>query len=89
MRVLLTAGASAPEDLVAEICRLLVEEHGAELFTGEVIEEAVEFGLPVTLKRAMRAKGIDPEQRRIRVESPRIVAGTYGRDAVELTIEGR
>jgi len=88
-KVLLTAGASAPEDLVAEICRMLVSRFGAQLFTGEVVEEAVEFGLPVTLKRAMRAKGIDPQQRRIRVESPRIVAGTYGRDAVELTIEGR
>ncbi len=86
--ILLTAGASAPEDLVAEICRLLVDEHHAELFTGDVIEEAVEFGLPVTLKRAMRERGIDPEARRIRVESPSIVKATYGRDAVPLTIEG-
>ena len=88
-KVLLTAGASAPEDLVAGICRYLVERFDASLFTGSVTEEAVEFGLPAALKRAMRVRGIDPEARRIRVESPRVVEPEYGSDAVELTIEGR
>jgi 4-hydroxy-3-methylbut-2-en-1-yl diphosphate reductase len=88
-RILLTAGASAPEDLVAGICRYLVDRFGARLLTGSVTEEAVEFGLPGALKRAMRERGIDPEARRIRVESPRVVEAEYGGDAVELTIEGQ
>ncbi|MCC6676375.1 MAG: 4-hydroxy-3-methylbut-2-enyl diphosphate reductase [Phycisphaerales bacterium] len=84
--VLLTAGASAPEDLVAEICRRLLEKHGGTIEQREVFEEDIEFALPVTLKRLMREKGIEPDPRGIRVGAPVITRELYG--AVPLTVEG-
>ncbi|RMH13960.1 MAG: 4-hydroxy-3-methylbut-2-enyl diphosphate reductase [Planctomycetota bacterium] len=86
--VLLSAGASAPEDLVAGICRELVARFGATLALGDVVEENVDFALPGNLRKAMRARGIDPETRRIRVEPPQILEAIYGSTAVPLTIEG-
>ncbi len=82
--VLVTAGASAPEDLVAGICRTLVERYGATIEQRDVFDERVEFGLPMTLKREMKGKGIDPESRRVRVEAPVITEELYG--AVPLTV---
>jgi 4-hydroxy-3-methylbut-2-enyl diphosphate reductase len=82
--VLITAGASAPEDLVADLCKTLVERFGAQIEVADVFEEDVEFGLPGTLKKAMRGKGIDPADRRIRVHAPEITAELYG--AVPLTV---
>lgn len=83
-RVLITAGASAPEDLVAGVCRALVERFDATIETADVSSEDIEFGLPGTLKQAMRSKGIDPAERRIRVQSPEITAEAYG--TVPLTV---
>ncbi|MEM0984097.1 MAG: 4-hydroxy-3-methylbut-2-enyl diphosphate reductase [Planctomycetota bacterium] len=85
--VLITAGASAPEDLVAGLCRKLAEDYDATLEIADVFEESVEFGIPVSLKKAMKAEGIDPGDRRIRVEPPVITAEGYG--AVPLTVEGK
>jgi len=66
--VLVTAGASAPEDLVKDLVLELVERFGAEIEQHDVHREEVEFGLPGTLKGLMRARGIDPEGRRIRMD---------------------
>jgi hypothetical protein len=82
--VLITAGASAPEDLVAELCRTLVSRYGATIELADIYEEDVEFGLPGTLKKAMRGKGIDPSDRRIRVHAPVVTEELYG--AVPLTV---
>lgn len=82
--VLLTAGASAPEDLVAGVCRELLARFGGTIETRDIVEEDVEFGIPATLKRLMRERGIDPSERRIRVVAPRITRETYG--AVPLTV---
>ncbi len=82
--VLVTAGASAPEDLVAGLCRFLLEKYGGHIEVRDIFEEDVEFQLPVTLKRLMREKGTDPESRRIRVSKPEITAEMYG--AVPLTV---
>ena len=84
--IMLTAGASAPEDLVSAICRHFVEEHGATLHLADVFEESVEFGLPLTLKKLMEEHGIDHKDRRVTVEAPVITAGEYGTVAVPLTI---
>jgi 4-hydroxy-3-methylbut-2-enyl diphosphate reductase len=84
--VLLTAGASAPEDLVAAICRDFVDRHGASLHVADVFEESVEFGLPVTLKRLMGEQGVDHKDRKVRVDPPVVTPGAYGGAAVELTI---
>jgi len=84
--VLITAGASAPEDLVAELCRALAERYDATLEIADVFEESVEFGIPVSLKKAMKAEGIDPGDRKISVEPPVITPEVYG--AVPLTING-
>lgn len=85
--VLLTAGASAPEDLVATICRTLIGRYGGSLEQRDIVPEDVEFGLPATLKRLMREHGIDPDGRKIRVGNWEITASAYG--AVPVTVSGR
>jgi len=66
--VLVTAGASAPEDLVRDLIMYLVERHGATVEQHDIQREAVEFGLPGTLKEVMRNRGVDPGSRSIRVD---------------------
>jgi 4-hydroxy-3-methylbut-2-en-1-yl diphosphate reductase len=85
--VLLTAGASAPEDLVAEICRELVRRYSAALEARDVFEEDVEFALPAALKRAMREQGVEPPAGGIRVAKPELTPELYG--AVPLTVSAR
>ncbi|MFM9144958.1 MAG: 4-hydroxy-3-methylbut-2-enyl diphosphate reductase, partial [Phycisphaerales bacterium] len=63
--VLVTAGASAPEDLVQELILELVQTYGGEVEQHDVYHEEVEFGLPGTLKELMRRRGIDPTGRRV------------------------
>ncbi len=63
--LLVTAGASAPEDLVHDLIEDLVRTFGAEVEQHDVCHEEVEFGLPGTLKTMMRARGVDPAGRRI------------------------
>jgi len=84
LTVLLTAGASAPEDLVAEICRSLMEREGGRIEQADIFDEDVEFALPATLKRIMRDRGIDTYTRRIRVGRPEVTAELYG--GVPLTV---
>ncbi|MCH2137496.1 MAG: 4-hydroxy-3-methylbut-2-enyl diphosphate reductase [Phycisphaerales bacterium] len=67
-RVLVTAGASAPEDLVQQLILSLVEEHGGEVEQHDVFHESVEFGLPGSLKKFMRSRGVDPAGRRITMD---------------------
>lgn len=63
--VLITAGASAPEDLVKDLILELVQTYGGEVEQHDIFEEDVEFGLPGTLKTFMRDRGVDPSTRRI------------------------
>jgi 4-hydroxy-3-methylbut-2-en-1-yl diphosphate reductase len=76
--VLVTAGASAPEDLVAQVCKRLLETFGGTIELCTIAEENVEFNIPITLKTIMRDKGINPDHRRIRVQAPTITAEHYG-----------
>jgi 4-hydroxy-3-methylbut-2-enyl diphosphate reductase len=85
--VLLTAGASAPEDLVATLCRTLVTRYGAALEQHDVFEEDVEFALPASLRREMARRGTDPGVVRVRVEAPTPTQEAYG--AVALTVSAR
>ena len=82
--VLVTAGASAPEDLVAGICKRLLDTYTGTIEMRDVFDEDQEFGLPASLKRMMRDRGVDPEERRIRVGHYEITADRYG--ATPLTI---
>lgn len=82
--VMLTAGASAPEDLVAEICRTLLERFGGTIEQREIFDENIDFALPAALRKSMREKGIDPDSRKIAVAVPRITEPMYG--AVPLTV---
>jgi 4-hydroxy-3-methylbut-2-en-1-yl diphosphate reductase len=84
LTVLLTAGASAPEDLVAGICRELARRYQATLEARDIFEEDVEFALPVALKRAMREHGQEPPTGGIRVSKPILTPELYG--AVPLTV---
>lgn len=85
--VLVTAGASAPEDLVAGVCRTIVERFGATIETRDVFDEDVEFALPGNLRRVMKDRGLPNADRRIRVQKPVVTEALYG--AVPLTVEGR
>ncbi len=67
-RVLITAGASAPEDLVQDLIADLIERYGGEVEQHDIHRETVEFGLPGTLKSFMRDRGIDPSGRRITLD---------------------
>ncbi len=66
--VLITAGASAPDDLVNELILHLVETFGGEVEQRDIDRESVEFGLPGSLKSVMRGRGIDPTDRRITLD---------------------
>ena len=83
-RVLVTAGASAPEDLVAGVVKTLLERFGGELEQWDVVEEDLEFALPGNLRKIMRSRGIDPSERRIIITRPEPTLSEYG--AVALTV---
>lgn len=63
--VLITAGASAPEDLVHEVIATLIDRYGGEVEQYDLFHERIEFGLPGSLKQFMRARDVNPEGRRI------------------------
>lgn len=48
--VLVTAGASAPDDLVQEILDELASRYGGEVEPSEQVDEGMQFALPVTLR---------------------------------------
>ena len=66
--VLVTSGASVPEDLVHGVIEALIERFGGEVEQRDVYDERVEFGLPGTLRELMRTRGVDPDSRRIRID---------------------
>jgi len=53
--VLVTAGASAPEHLVEEIIKELMESYGGEVEERHIIDEQMDFSLPISL-RVLRDK---------------------------------
>ena len=63
--VMVTAGASAPDDLVNDLVIFLVKTYGGMVEQWDVDRETVEFGLPASLKNVMRSQGVDPSGRRI------------------------
>ena len=60
--ILITAGASAPEDLVAGLCRTLINRNNkgaaATIEQRDIFREDEECGLPASLKRLMREEGM-------------------------------
>jgi 4-hydroxy-3-methylbut-2-enyl diphosphate reductase len=87
LTILITAGASAPEDLVADLCRTLLARFGGTIEQATIFDEDIEFALPAQLKRDLRSKGQDPDAHRLRVTKPTITADLYG--ATPLTISAR
>lgn len=85
--VLVTAGASAPEDLVAGVCRELLSAFGGQLERWDVIEEDVEFALPGELRRIIRERGDDAAGDSIVISSATMGEDLYG--AVPLTVSAR
>jgi len=83
-RVLVTAGASAPEDLVAEVCRRLVGWFGAQIEVSSIIDEELEFALPLRLREMMVERGVDVGDRSIRFTTPQVTEAGYG--ATPLTV---
>ncbi|UCD75199.1 MAG: 4-hydroxy-3-methylbut-2-enyl diphosphate reductase [Phycisphaerales bacterium] len=67
--ILITAGASAPEDLVQDLIFKLIEDCGGEVELSDVHRETTEFGLPGTLKEFMRRRGVDPEVHSVQMDS--------------------
>lgn len=66
--VLITSGASAPEDLVREILAELINHFNAIVQQYDVYDEKIEFGLPQSLKELMRERGVDPTGRTITLD---------------------
>ncbi|MEO1535640.1 MAG: 4-hydroxy-3-methylbut-2-enyl diphosphate reductase [Planctomycetota bacterium] len=85
--VLVTAGASAPEDLVAGVCRDLLERYGGQLERWDVIDEDVEFALPGALRKILRESGGADEQASIVISSSEVDEELYG--ATPLTVSAR
>jgi len=83
-RVLVTAGASAPEDLVAGVCRAMVEWFGAEIEVSSVVDEEMEFAMPLRLREMMAERGVDPSAGTIRFTIPEVTESRYG--ATPLTV---
>src|SRR5690606_13623505 len=77
-KVLLTAGASAPEDLVAEVCRTLVARFNATIEQRDVFEEDVYFAHPAGLRRQLQASCIDPPTGLTHVGKPGLPREVYG-----------
>lgn len=69
--LLVTAGASAPEDLVKDLILHLFKTYGGEVEQHDIYHESVEFGLPASLKRFMRSRGVDVAGRRIVMDNAR------------------
>ncbi len=63
--VMVTAGASAPDDLVNDLVVCLIDRFGGVVEQWDVDRERIEFGLPTSMKVVMRSKGVDPRGRRI------------------------
>ncbi|MFM9994538.1 MAG: 4-hydroxy-3-methylbut-2-enyl diphosphate reductase [Phycisphaerales bacterium] len=84
LTVLLTAGASAPEDLVAAICRELLARYGGTIETRDIFDEDVDFAHPAALRRMMTDRGLDPGDRGVHLGKPTVTRELYG--AVPLTI---
>ena len=76
--VMLTAGASAPEDLVAAICRELLRRYGGTIEQPDIFDEDVEFALPAAMKRLMREQGAEAPPGGIRVGKPVATPELYG-----------
>ena len=85
--VLVTAGASAPEDFVADVCRTLLGKYGGTIEQRSMVEEDIEFNLPPALRRIMQERGVPGENARIRVSTPVVTEDRYG--AVPLTISAK
>jgi 4-hydroxy-3-methylbut-2-enyl diphosphate reductase len=85
--VLVTAGASAPEDLVANVCRVLLTRFGGTIEQCDVFEEDVDFAPPGALRKIMAERGISPDSRRFHVAAPVVTAERYG--AVALTVSAK
>ena len=66
--VLITAGASAPEDLVRDLVLYLIDRFGGEVEQRDIDRESIIFGLPGSLKQLMRSRGLDPKDRKITVD---------------------
>ena len=82
--VLVTAGASAPEYLVADVCKQLIETYGGAIELRTTVNEDVEFQIPKSLKDIMRGIGVDPSKRRIGVTPPEITTDAYGATPVTI-----
>ena len=66
--VLLTAGASAPEDLVNELILDLIQRFGGEVEQRNIDRETIEFGLPGSLKKVMRSHDVNPNSKGILID---------------------
>jgi 4-hydroxy-3-methylbut-2-enyl diphosphate reductase len=88
-RVLVTAGASAPEDLVAGVCKAILDRFGGTIEQRDIFEEDMEFAPPGQLRKIMEQRGIDPERHRIHIGSAVISAELYGATPITISAPSR
>ncbi len=85
--VLVTAGASAPEDLVAGVCKTLLNTFGGEIEIVSTVDEDQEFNLPASLRRWKSDRGVEGANERMRIGHYDYSVEMYG--AVPLTISAK
>ncbi len=85
--VLVTAGASAPEDLVAGVCKTLLSTFGGDIEVVSTVDEDQEFNLPASLRRWKSERGVEGDTERMRIGHYDYSVEMYG--AVPLTISAK
>ena len=84
-RVLVTAGASAPEDLVQQVIAHLRANYNASIEVINAPGEAMEFALPPTMRKVLSAEGHDVPREGISIDADRVTREWMDREAILFT----
>jgi 4-hydroxy-3-methylbut-2-enyl diphosphate reductase len=84
-RVLVTAGASAPEDLVQQVIAHLQANYNANIEVIDAPGEAMEFALPATMRKVLLAEGHEVPREGISIDADRVTRDWMEREAISFT----
>jgi 4-hydroxy-3-methylbut-2-enyl diphosphate reductase len=84
-RVLVTAGASAPEDLVQQVISHLQSNYSAAIDVIDAPGEAMEFALPATMRKVLAAEGHEIPREGISIDADRVTRDWMNRESIAFT----